>query len=197
MPLDKREGVLKLDRCLIPGDQVVIANTPAVWNRPKDFIRIMERWINQEVGVHLLDMGMDSRTERGRTIMNCLEKYVEAFHVILLILPRERVRAQLSVAKKRRFRKALNGNPPLGFKLVGPRDHQRCVPDPKEHEVMGRIFQLHEEGHSVDRIHFALIQDRVRTRQGREWCGTRVWEAIKAERHLRDLKPKSHLQHLE
>jgi hypothetical protein len=179
--LDKREGVGDLDRHLVPGDQIVIASTPAVWNRPKEFIRIAAAWIKRAVGVHLLDLGMDSRTELGRTIMNCLIKCVESFHVIL---PRER--AQLSVAKKRRFRKALNGNPPLGFKLVGRKDHRRCVPDPKEREVMGRILQWHKEGHSIDRIYFALIRDRVRTRQGREWGRTRVWEAIRAEKRLRN-----------
>jgi DNA invertase Pin-like site-specific DNA recombinase len=182
-PLNKRNGVSELDGRLVPGAQVVIANTPAVWSGPKDFIRLLETWIKRGVGVHLLDVGMDSRTEQGTIIMHCLAKCVESFHVIL---PREQ--AQLSVAKKRRLRKALNGNAPLGFKLVGPKDYRRCVPDAKEREVMRRILQLHEEGHSIDRIYFALIRDRVRTRQGREWGRTRVWEAIRAERTLREPK---------
>jgi DNA invertase Pin-like site-specific DNA recombinase len=182
--LTKRKVVADLDSHLKLGDQVVIANTPAVWSGPKDFIRLVEAWIKRGVGVHLLDVGMDSRTDQGKIILHCLAKCVESFSVIL---PREQ--AQLSVAKKRRCRKALNGNPPLGFKLVGAKDRRRCVPDLKEREVMGRILQWHEEGHSIDRIYFALIRDRVQTRRGREWGRTRVWKAISAERTLRGPKP--------
>jgi len=112
-------------------------------------------------------------------MMGWLPKIVEAFNDIL---PRER--AYASVAKKRWSRKSLNGNPPLGFKLVGPKDHRRCVPDPKEREVMGRILRWHNEGYSIDWIYFALIRDRVRTREGREWGRTRIWEAIRAEMRL-------------
>jgi DNA invertase Pin-like site-specific DNA recombinase len=181
--LDKRKGVAELDRHLIPGDQVVIANTPAVWSGPKDFVRIMEDWIKRGVGVHLLDIGMDSRTELGTTIMNCLAKCVEAFHVIL---PSER--AKVSVAKKRQSRKALNGNPPLGFMLVGRKNYRRPVPDLRERRVMARILAWHEKGHSIDWIYFSLIRDRVRTRSGREWGRTRIWKALGAEMRLQNGK---------
>jgi hypothetical protein len=178
--LVEREAGRELDRRLKPGDQVVFS-TLLVWSRPMDFSRTAEAWMQRGIGIHVISVGVDSRTEKGKLGIRVVQVCAEAFDNVL---PREQACA--SVAKKRRLRKALNGNPPLGFKLVGPKDHRRCVPDSKEREVMGRILGWHKEGHSTDWIYFALIRDRVRTREGREWGRTRIWEAIRAKRKLRD-----------
>src|SRR6266478_1276778 len=179
VPLVEREAGRELDRRLQPGDQVVFS-TLLVWARPRGFWRTAEDWIKRGIGVHVVDIGLDTRTENGKIGMGVIQSCSEAFDDIL---PREEACA--SVAKKRSLKKALNGNPPLGFKLVGPKGDRRCVPDPEEREVMGQILEWYKEGYSTDRIYFALIENRVRTRQGREWGRTRIWEAIRSPLRLR------------
>lgn len=178
VPLVKREAGRELDRRLKAGDQVAFS-TLVVWTSRGDFWRTAEQWIKRGVGVHVVDIGLDSRTENGKIAMGLLQCCIEAFDIIL---PRER--AQVSVAKKRSFGKALNGNPPLGFKLVGPKGHRRCVADPEEWEVIRQIWVWHKQGYSIDRIYFALIDNRVLTRHGREWGRTRIWEAKRAAKRL-------------
>src|SRR6266849_72923 len=85
VPLVEREAGRELDRRLKPGDQVVFT-TLVVWTSREDFWRTAEEWIKRGVGVHVVDIGLDSRTENGKIAMGIIQCCSEAFEDVL---PRE------------------------------------------------------------------------------------------------------------
>jgi hypothetical protein len=103
-------------------------------------------------------------------------------------LAARRARAREAKAGARLAGKPVNGQCPLGFKLIGPRGRRRRVPDLKERRQMAAILRYRLEGCTWDEIYFHFLQHKVKVKKPgkkpREWSRTRLQRALLAELQL-------------
>ena len=81
--------------------------------------------------------------------------------------------------------KRLSHHIPLGFRLSG----KFIVPDNAERVVMGKVLGWHEQGASVDQIHFFLREANARrTICGTFWSKSQITRVPSEERKLREIQ---------
>lgn len=133
------------------------------------------------VGWMFLDVPADTVSPGGRAALWLLRRFAEVEGERLA----ERGRENGHLRKQRG--RATNQYAGLGYRLVGPSKRRRRVPDRAEQEVMAAIYDWHEQGQTFERIYHTLWQNRIYTREGKEWNYARIRRAYEAEQQRRDL----------
>jgi len=159
------------------GDAVVFAKLDRGFRSCADGALVIEDWNRQGVGVHLLDLNVDTTTPMGL----CFVQMAAAFAQ----LDRAQIseRTKMALAELRRQGRPTGGRRPWGLKhgWAKGKMHQIWVPDEKERALMREIAQMKEER----RLSNDDIRDRLRKmaplgRKGKRWTAAMVNNAYRA-----------------
>lgn len=77
----------------------------------------------------------------------------------------------------------LNGKAPPGYRLEGKPGSRRLVLDEHEAEIIARIVRMREQDNcTYGAIYWALRREDIRTRDGKEWTISRIYQVCKTHR---------------
>lgn len=172
-PLVMRPQGRQLDRSLQTGDHVVIAKLDRAFRRLADFAVILERWHDQRIYVHLLDIGVDTSTLTGRLIAGVMAS-VAAFES-------GRTGERIKEAKfaMRSLGRSTNGRIVIGYRASG----NKLVPDWEAQRVAREALRLRGRGRTNLQIAEILNSRSLRTCSGCSWTAQGVWRAQRAAEH--------------
>jgi DNA invertase Pin-like site-specific DNA recombinase len=177
LPLTSRPAGKHLPARLGRGDAVVFPASLASFAGRYDLADTCRVWMARGVSVHFTDLGIDTTTAGGRAGFELLAKTFE--------LEGERHGESIKRAfAERRKRGRPTGTPPYGFKTAGPRGDRRFVPDTYTRAVARKIVALRQEGLSWSQVYVRLLQERVKTRDGREWSEGAIRRVYEGELKL-------------
>ena len=146
LPFSQRRQGSRLVSKLKKGDQVIFCKLDRAFRRLKDAIIQMEDWIDQGIGVHFVDQGINMDTANGRLMVNCMSVFAQWESEI----KGERVKEAL--ARKKRKNQPVNQHTPTGKALVGGGKNKRFVLDPSQRPVIRLIKFYRNCGMSLGAI---------------------------------------------
>jgi DNA invertase Pin-like site-specific DNA recombinase len=173
-PFAERPVGGELNTRLRRGDHIIIAKLDRGFRRADDACRTVGAWRDRGITLHVLDVNLDTSTPIGDMVLKILAVVAE--------WERRRIGERTAAAVKiaRQNGKAANGCAGYGFKYVGAKGHKRRVADLEERAIMKRILKSRCDGCSWEAIYFDLLQQGIRTREGKEWSLSRIYRAFRA-----------------
>jgi DNA invertase Pin-like site-specific DNA recombinase len=185
VPLGERKAGKELLGRIRKGDHLILTRLDRAFRRVADGAVQLQRWMDDGITVHILNLSMDTSTSTGRLLIN----------ILLAVAEHEREMASERTREVARHRKkskgAVNQFAGYGYKLIGPRGNKRVVEDEVERSIMGKIVQMHD----TDNVRFEEIvlifrKANVRTNRGQLWSLDRIRRAYHAELALRANPPR-------
>ncbi len=177
VPLFSRPAGRQL-RSLQRGDHLVVAKLDRAFRSVLDGAAVLSELTDAGVGVHCLDVQVDTTTPVGRAMLHMLMTFAE--------LERERIGERLRAANRQRRRQGLPCVPteraPLGWRVVETRDGRRFRPRPGERKKCLTLLRLRRRGMTYRELWEYCRRRRWRNRQGRLWTRARIRRAIVAAR---------------
>lgn len=177
-PFGKREaGGVLLNR-MAAGDHVIFAKMDRAFRSLKDQVLTVEQFQNMHVTPHFIDAGVDGSTPMGRFLLQLLAGFAE--------LERERIKERINDAFRQRkaMGLAIGGKAPYGFK-IGHRNGERYYdPNVPEQQVMRKIYELRERGHTLEEVWRTFRMYRITNRKGNE---IPLWNISLMEKKYRQL----------
>lgn len=161
------ELVARLDRS--EGEGVVAARLDRLFRSALDCSVVTTRWRERRVGLHALDLNVDTTTPMGEFFLTVLSAFAQMERRVI----RERIQTALDHKKRRHER---TGGVPYGYRLR--ENGVDLVPDTAEQAVVRRVLQDHADGQSTAAIARALAAEGVQSR-GARWHATTVARMIK------------------
>jgi DNA invertase Pin-like site-specific DNA recombinase len=177
-PLACRKQGHALSTAADPGDAILIARFSRAFRTPAELVIQADVWSARGVALHVLDLGLDPTTDKGRVVAAALRVVAAS----TAQLAKEQGAADF--ARRRREGLPLNGKAPPGYRYVGPRGRRRLVQDPHARALAVELVRWREAGWSWEQVYFHLIEQRVVTRDGRRWSLTSLRRLYYAERVL-------------
>lgn len=179
VPLLKRPGGAELLHRVADGEVagVVAVRLDRLFRDAADCLNVTKAWDSAGVGLHCLDLGVDTSTASGRALLTVMAAFGEMERKALS----ERVTAALQVAKADGARL---GGLSYGWQRGPDRDSAgRLVwhPVPAEQAVLARIHRTKADGATLREIAAQLNHDGIPTRRGGRWHPTSVARALKRE----------------
>jgi DNA invertase Pin-like site-specific DNA recombinase len=173
-PLAERPAGKVLNGRLDREDQVIVTATGRAFQNQQDLVRIVDVWTGRGIGMHMLDLGIDTTTEEGRRMVKLLTDFI----TVAKEWRAERTRE--SAALRKTQGKAANKFAGYGFKWAGKKGHRRRVPDVLERRIMNALVRWRFEGYSWEEIYWHLAENKVKTSMGMEWSVIRIRRAFVA-----------------
>lgn len=128
-----------------------------------DLGRLIEDLERYKVALVSVTESLDSSTAGGRLVMNLLGSVSQWEREVI----GERTRDALKYKKRNHL---LYGPEPFGFGIMG----NQLVPDEEEMRTVRRIFNLREQGATLQAIADELNRERIRTKKGKRWAPEQV-----------------------
>jgi DNA invertase Pin-like site-specific DNA recombinase len=184
-PLQEREGgarVLELTRPEGPCTAVVAAKLDRLFRDAADCLNMSRRWDDAEVGLHLIDMGIDTRSAMGRAFLTMAAGFAELERNLI----GERTKAGLEQVVREGGK---IGRDPYGWQRSEQKDSMGrflLVPVESEQAVIRRIVEQYEAGRGFVAIARDLNTDNVPTKRGGEWRDNTVRQIHQMEMARRD-----------
>lgn len=150
---------------------VVAAKLDRLFRDAADCLTETAGWNKARVGLHLLDLAIDTSTTTGR----CMLTQHAAFAEMERGLIRDRTRAAL--AHKRAQGRRTSHDAPYGFRIAA--DGDTLVADDHEQRVLGLVRELRAAGVSIRGIVARLDADGVAAR-GARWHKTTIERILRA-----------------
>jgi site-specific DNA recombinase len=164
----ERPGLKKLLTDISAGkvDTVVVYKVDRLTRSLSDFARIVESFDSKGVSFVSVTQQFNTTSSMGRLTLNVLLSFAQFEREVT----GERIRDKVAASKKKGM--WMGGFVPLGYNLA---NHQLVV-NPKEAEVVGRIFALYLELRSVTALQENLKGSEIRSKQrtgstGRQFGG--------------------------
>ncbi len=167
-PLAQRPGGATLLDALASGEvnNVVAMKLDRLFRSTQDALTHISQWDRAGTTLHLCDMGgqnLNTASAMGRMMITMLASFAEFERNLIS----ERTAAAL--AHKKSKGQAYNQTP-YGFQKEG----KMLVLDEKEQQVLWRVFEWREEGHSLWTIASRLNDLGVPAKKGGKWHGETV-----------------------
>lgn len=172
-PLAEREGGLRLLELVRPEGEctaIVAAKLDRLFRDAADCLSMTRRWDDSEVGLHLLDMGIDTRSAMGRAFLTMAAGFAELERNLI----GERTRAGLEQVVREGGR---IGRAPYGWMHGerGPDGRRVMVEVPEERETIALIVRWHErESKNFTEIATLLDERGVATKREGTWRNNAV-----------------------
>lgn len=180
---ERKAGKILHDR-LTDGDQVMVSRMDRAFRKASDFFFTLELWGPKKIGLHLIDIGLDTSSPQGTLMCQVMSAFAE-FEKHLI---RERTREALR--QKREAGQPVNQYAGYGKQIIGRKGERQIVDDPYEQEVMQRIYEWKNNDSSWEEIYWHLLRNNIRVRGGRPWSIARIRACYAAE-SLRQEKLKA------
>ena len=179
-PLAKRPGGRRLVDLVMAGevDAVVSCKLDRLFRDAADCLAVTRTWDDADVGLHLLDLGVDTTTPMGRAFLTMAVAFAELERNLVA----ERTRDGLAQVKAEG---GVLGGEAYGWVRRDAQDeHGRlvCAHVEAELAVIERIVELRRQGATYRAIADALTVDGVPTKRGGSWYPATVRNiALRAE----------------
>lgn len=167
--LDKRPEGGRMVDALEPGDHVIMASLDRGFRSALDVGRTIPEWHARGIGVHIIDLGVDTTTPMGW----CITQIMAAIAELEAGLIAERTRSALN--ERVRQGKAATGRAPWGW-VIG--EDELLEIHPIEGLAAGEVWELRESGWSWSRCASHLNELGHSTRRGKEWNKNRLESAV-------------------
>jgi hypothetical protein len=161
LPFASRPSGRLLLLAMESGDAVVFEHSFHAFNGPLDLANFLFAWHTHRVEIHLLDIGLDSRSAVWQEVIDRLP-------TIAHFIGSTRSRLRRDAVAHARQRGKLVARPPYGFRCVGSQGDRRLVPDRRQREIGRQIVALKQEGRTWEAIYWHLRRQKVRTRRGKQ-----------------------------
>ena len=164
-PLEKRPEGAKLLQALSDGvaAHVVAVKLDRLFRNALDCLSNVEKWDKAGVGLHLLDLSVNTSTAAGRAFLQMAAAFAEMERGLV----RERTESALA-HKKAKLQ--VYSPTPYGY----DRDGEDLVPNAQEQPVIDRIKRMDASGVAMMRIAEALNEEGVPTKKGGKWYASTV-----------------------
>jgi DNA invertase Pin-like site-specific DNA recombinase len=164
-PLEKRPEGARLIRTLAKGEarQVVAVKLDRLFRNALDCLSNIEHWDRTGVGVHLLDLSVNTSTAAGRAFLQMAAAFAEMERGMV----RERTEAALAHKKSQR---QVYSQTPYGYDRQG----NDLVANAAEQAVIIRIKHMDHVGTPMIRIAEALNVESVPTKKGGKWYASTI-----------------------
>ncbi len=173
----QRDAGFRLNLELKQGDVVIFTKLDRGFRNVRDFLEVIELWEQKGVRLIMLDLNLDTGTPTGKMMAVVMAAFGE--------FERERCKERTKEVAAERKRLGLPvGRPPYGFRCNGPRGKRILQADPLQREFGRKVLDWSNQGWSLDRIYFWLIQERVKRPGGSDYSRATIHRAIVAERIL-------------
>jgi len=177
MPLFRRPAGRELAG-MRAGDHLVVAKLDRAFRSLIDGATVIAQLTADGIGVHCLDVDVDTTTPMGRAMLHMVLAFAE--------LERDRIsERRRDAARERRAQKIPTMAPrlaPLGWQIIDVDGRRQFQPRPKERRQCRRLLELREAGMTYDQIVDHCRRYRWTNRDGRPWNRSRVRRAIVAAR---------------
>lgn len=151
----ERPGGSELCGKLYRGEQVIFAKLDRGFRKASDALKMLERWEKQGIGVHFIDMSVDTTKAIGKMMITILAAFAE----LESAYRSERVLDSVRARRERRFESMIRGDCPyLGFRFINPQDKPRrkMVPDESQRWILDLFYEMYSVGWSdFDIVDFA------------------------------------------
>jgi DNA invertase Pin-like site-specific DNA recombinase len=168
--LTSRPEGARLSAAAERGEIVIVARTAGAFWSLKDMVTTVRTWAERGVAVHLADLGVDTSSETGRTVLGLLGAVVGMDRL------RRGARVREALAERRRAGMATH-RPPIGMKVL----RGRFVPCEYTRAVMRKIFEWKTKGYTWETIYHHLHKSGIRQRNGKVWSYGLIQRAFHAE----------------
>ena len=164
-PLEKRPQGALLLQTLTAGEaaHVIAVKLDRVFRNTLDCLSNIERWDRLGVGVHLLDLSVNTTTAAGRAFLQMAAAFAEMERGLV----RERTETALAHKKAKR---QVYSQTPYGY----DRHDNDLRPNANEQAVIFRIKQMDAVGIPMMRIAETLNAESVPTKKGGQWHASTV-----------------------
>jgi DNA invertase Pin-like site-specific DNA recombinase len=180
VPLVERKAGYALNLRLEQGDHVGMTKLDRAFRNMREAVNQMEDWIERGVTVHVLDFGVNTKTEAGRMVIRILAAVAEFERALI----RERTRAVVNSPKvkakllARKERGKLGHRAPIGYRAVGAARRKVLVEDAHEQKCIDLIVEWRDgEGLNWSQIARRLMYQKLFTREGKLWHLSRIFRA--------------------
>ncbi|HYF90641.1 MAG TPA: recombinase family protein [Symbiobacteriaceae bacterium] len=165
IPLEKRQEGGLLLQALANGEavQVVAVKLDRLFRNALDCLSNVERWDKAGIGLHLLDLSVNTSTAAGRAFLQMAAAFAEMERSLV------KERTETALAHKKATLQAYN-HTPYGFDRQG----DTLVPKAAEQAVIERIKQMDSAGVPMLRIAETLNAEGVATKKGGKWYASTV-----------------------
>lgn len=138
-------------------DCVVVYKVDRLSRSLSDFVKVLQFFEEQQVTFVSITQHFNTNTSMGRLTLNILLSFAQFEREIIS----ERTKDKMSAARKKG--KWAGGLPGLGYEVDKPT--KKLIINPKEAEVIRRMFQLYLEGNSYRKIALLLTAEGFRTKK--------------------------------
>ncbi len=163
---------------LVPGDQLIVTKVDRAFRSLADGATTLDRLARDQVGVHCLDVHIDTTTPTGRAMLHMLMVFAQ--------LERERISERRREAAA--FRRSrgdcmhIASAPPYGWKVIGRGPDRRYVIDKADRKRCDELRRLNDAGLGVRKIERWAEDHQRQTRLGTPWRKSSIRKAIRASR---------------
>ena len=180
LPLSRRPGGAELLQMVSEGQASGVAalRLDRLFRDAADCLTVTRGWDDLGVGLHCLDLGIDTSTPAGRAFLTVAAAFAEMERSVIA----ERTREGLRAAKIQGVRL---GGVPYGFQRGLERDDDGRLPWfelPSEQAVIRRIQKARKKGKSYRQIAAELNEDGIPAHRGGQWAASAV---LRVERRSR------------
>lgn len=182
IPLAQRKAGHELCLRLQPGDHVGVTKLDRAFRNTAEAVSQIQTWIDQGVTVHVLDFGINTRTEAGRMVIRILAAVAEFERSLI----RERTRAVMNSPKikakllSKRQRGKLAARPSLGYRAIGAAGRKVLVEDANEQQAIRLIVDWRDNLEiNWSQISRRLLHQKLFTKEGKVWHPAQVIKAYK------------------
>lgn len=164
---------------LAEGDHLIVTKLDRAFRSVADGATVLSHLTRRQIGVHCLDVQVDTTSPTGRLMLHMLMAFAE--------LERERIseRRREACAYRRAQGAPMHcvSNPPMGWRVVGQGPGRHYIPDEEDREDCDFLRRMHDEGSGYRKIEEYCIAHNVRRRRtGTVWGKTQICRAVRASR---------------
>lgn len=160
------------------GDQLIVTKVDRAFRSMADGAVMLDRFNQRQIGVHCLDVNIDTTSPTGRAMLHMLMVFAQ--------LERERIgeRRREAALYRRQQGECMHiaRNPPMGWRVVGQGQSRRYVIDKADRKRCDELRKLHDSGMGVRKIEQWAQEHGKRSRSGTIWTRTTIRRALRASR---------------
>lgn len=164
-PLEKRPEGAAVLQALASREayHVVAVKLDRLFRNALDCLTNVEKWDRGGIGLHLLDLSVNTSTAAGRAFLQMAAAFAEMERSLI------RERTESAMAHKKANLEVYSASP-FGFDRIG----ERLVANPSEQAIVQRIKALDAEGVPMLRIAERLNAEGVTTKKGGKWYASTI-----------------------
>lgn len=177
-PLFSRPEGRRLEQLLQPGDHLIVSKVDRAFRSLLDGATMIDRFQRRGIGVHCLDVNIDTTTPVVRAMLHLMMVFAE--------LERSRIserRRDASLYRRQQGECMHSANvPPHGWRVTGQGRRRKYVADQADRKRCDALRTLHDQGLGLRLIEEHAAARGMLNRWGRPWVKTTIRRAIRASR---------------